>query len=893
MAKTDWNLRDTVRPEEMNELGQEVNEHGGKIAEQELEISEHDRTLLKQGAKITEQGESISALENRLDTEEYSEITLQPGLQVVKAERDARFRLGSIKGRTLINLLGSAGGCEDNLSWSTPNGTISVDTSLKDSGSASLKYKHNNISVPSAYVRSIYFNIDPSKHLIILAWIKSNNKYMGTRLVTASGGNIPTSLNKGIEPNMSGVVFRAFTPTELGSNTSVCVDVYSNDTFANGDSFNFDSVRVYNIIPENYESLSATLNSERLNSNFPYVSSGIIGVENPYIMRYGENLLPPFYEWSTGSGVSFLNINSAYDVTATFTTTSAGNGFRVSVPALARQSYVIHWGLNSREVIWVGYYDAIGNQITAINAAHGIEFITPEGTTTISLSWYAPNGGTISLKNPMLTLGNEPKLFRTREDSMLAFQTELIAYPMSGNEPDELFERNGQYFKLEKWKKVVLNEELNWKYDSATTAKPGLKRVYATLPSLGFSFSGFATKYNGMPLVNSGEFNAPDQFVIWEQQFVYLSLSVADCGWGPDYTPTVEEVKAYFNGWKMFNWDGSTGGDNNGVSTYNGESGQLKAWIQISEVGTSGISRTTILPRNQAPITSKWSPYNLIYRLAKEFVKSVVTEGCLALNGGDNIVEVGTGIILREPVYPAYYSDGGVGYYWLNNHAVDSVVGGNSSFKYLCNDIKYIYKGNKNEKSKWTTIKNHSSASSNGEIAFIQAADYDQFGTYSVTYLKLDKSSISQINGTVGRNEKAQLSDLNQGVAEALHGVSVLTMKKEEKDKVQPVVNWIYPTLLNGWTLSSKGVFPAQYYKDENGIVHINGIVNSGTNGSIIFTLPSGYRPKTTHRISAVINSGANFNISFFDITSNGNVTATFPGNVMHLPLHCSFIAEQ
>lgn len=34
MAKTDWNLRDIVRPEEMNELGQEVNEHGGKIAEQ-------------------------------------------------------------------------------------------------------------------------------------------------------------------------------------------------------------------------------------------------------------------------------------------------------------------------------------------------------------------------------------------------------------------------------------------------------------------------------------------------------------------------------------------------------------------------------------------------------------------------------------------------------------------------------------------------------------------------------------------------------------------------------------------------------------------------------------------------------------------------------------------
>ena len=37
---------------------------------------------------------------------------------------------------------------------------------------------------------------------------------------------------------------------------------------------------------------------------------------------------------------------------------------------------------------------------------------------------------------------------------------------------------------------------------------------------------------------------------------------------------------------------------------------------------------------------------------------------------------------------------------------------------------------------------------------------------------------------------------------------------------------------------------PARYWKDYTGIVHLGGIVKSGTIGTTIFTLPSGYRPQ-------------------------------------------------
>lgn len=171
--------------------------------------------------------------------------------------------------------------------------------------------------------------------------------------------------------------------------------------------------------------------------------------------------------------------------------------------------------------------------------------------------------------------------------------------------------------------------------------------------------------------------------------------------------------------------------------------------------------------------------------------------------------------------------------------------------------------------------------------------NYDPSKAYSVTYIKLDKSPIQQITGTLAANEKVQISDLTAGVTEALQRMSVVEQKKAEKDAPPKMPEWIFPTLLNGWVLSSNGGFPTQYFKDDNGIVYINGIVNGGATDTIIFTLPIGFRPKTTHRISVVMNSGTVYSVAIMDIRPNGNISVAFSGTVAHVPLHCSFPAEQ
>lgn len=80
---------------------------------------------------------------------------------------------------------------------------------------------------------------------------------------------------------------------------------------------------------------------------------------------------------------------------------------------------------------------------------------------------------------------------------------------------------------------------------------------------------------------------------------------------------------------------------------------------------------------------------------------------------------------------------------------------------------------------------------------------------------------------------------------------------------------WIAPTLLNGWVNYGGGYNPAGYFRDKEGIVHLRGLVRSGTMGQAIFVLPEGYRPpfRELHAVQANPNA-----IGRCDITSDGQV---------------------
>ena len=89
------------------------------------------------------------------------------------------------------------------------------------------------------------------------------------------------------------------------------------------------------------------------------------------------------------------------------------------------------------------------------------------------------------------------------------------------------------------------------------------------------------------------------------------------------------------------------------------------------------------------------------------------------------------------------------------------------------------------------------------------------------------------------------------------------------------IVNESYqiPTLLNGWVNYDNTYTHAGYYKDKEGRVHLKGLIKNGTTtfGTILFTLPSGYRPTTSgrHMFPALTNPSESGRI---DVDVNGNV---------------------
>ena len=101
---------------------------------------------------------------------------------------------------------------------------------------------------------------------------------------------------------------------------------------------------------------------------------------------------------------------------------------------------------------------------------------------------------------------------------------------------------------------------------------------------------------------------------------------------------------------------------------------------------------------------------------------------------------------------------------------------------------------------------------------------------------------------------------------------------------------WQTPTLLNSW-VDYGSVFSPTLYRRLNGVVFIKGLVKLGTvaAGTIIFTLPAGYRPAITLLIAAVSNDL----FAQFRVDASGNVITSSPVSNVYLSLQCSFAAEQ
>lgn len=807
--------------------------------------------------------ESIDALEKRLDTEERREVVLQPGLQIVNAERSAPFKLSGIKGRTLVNLLGRIGNCEDVSPWSDSGSIHALDNVNKTTGNNGFKI---TTTASSGNVGNIFFrinNIDKTKHYVLLADLKNGN---ATRIVlqkqnVGTGGSAP--FMEVTDNTMFSTVAVKIQPAYFSSDDTIAVLVYG----AQGQNGYADAIRLYEISEAEYAALN-DMTPEQVAAKYPYVDS-VQPVRNPYAIRYGENLLPSLMGAQLINTSSFsISPNEWYNPTG--------------ADAVAGYSYVqFSVTPNTPYTLSVDVASNIDHAVYPLdlnvpappkkwNSNPSFTFNSGNNTALNYLVRASVSGNPARLKKPMVTLGQEAKPFKPREDSMLALQTDLYADPLTGSNADEVFEKDGQYFKLAKWRKVVLNNSLPWQADYKADSYQTVTLSSNALPSGTTGLFPYTTKFDGS-LLKTWVPNISEPDYAWLREGgsnLYVTISNVDSGWGPQYVPTADEIKAYFMGWKMY--DGGTNPNGDGV--YNRTDGLNKCWAKRTLSGTYFGGVAANVPKDTySEFIRDFEFYQLIYQLATPMVEPIVSEGILTFNEGDNQVEVGTGIVVRESVKPAYMKNSdGKEYYQFNN--TDPIV--TSPFKNRVDRILEIFA---NSRSASGVVFKNESVAYGLQDAHIEGKDFDKNAAYSSTYLMLDRSPIVPLTGSYAANERAILQELTDAVQQNATAVSLLMNKKADKD----IPGWITPTLTNGWvsyatdTMTYYGYPTAQYMKDSQEFIYLRGLVKGGTAPqSIIFYLPEGYRPRENITFVTIcyVTSGIE-QITRVKISPNGAVT--------------------
>lgn len=158
-----------------------------------------------------------------------------------------------------------------------------------------------------------------------------------------------------------------------------------------------------------------------------------------------------------------------------------------------------------------------------------------------------------------------------------------------------------------------------------------------------------------------------------------------------------------------------------------------------------------------------------------------------------------------------------------------------------------------------------------------------------VTITSPNSGEILRYNGSVWENDTETTPatpDLDD-----LGDVTITTPSADEilrysgsawiNDSLFPIVEPIdVSTFYNSWANFGSGFEGARYWKDNEGIVHLEGLIGGGNSPTLIFILPSGYRPQADLLFGSrgYHTSYGEGSIRIDIVSSSGNVAMIGPG---------------
>ncbi len=764
---------------------------------------------------------AISELYDQLADKPHEQLTLTPGVQIVQGGDVPAILRPTMQGRTLVNLLGRKGNFEKIADWAITS-EAAVDTTNKLYGSQALRISGDN---SGSLVASTTFEVPA-------------NSYFLAVVEALAGGQCQWKIGDANKVIGNGVNWLKFSSVSASTGT---VQFYEN-----GRPITVDGVRIYRISFEEFSKLES-MTSDQILAIYPYVDD-MKHINAVYIESKGKNLLPPFSEWQGGAG-TISTINGAYEIML-----GANQNIICEMNVLKNADYSVSFAAVGLNDVLIGVTDPTQN--VAISGWKTSSFIfNTGGYSTIRVIISSGGSGAGRLSNIMMNIGSEALPFDPHKPSYLYLPDCSLRSNVDGNIADRLYtDGQGKLRVTRRFREMVLDGSLGWDFYADRT---GFKNV--TVPVLGAAgFNAQMIKYDGRYIPYADPTAETERFAFnTAATSIIAAISDAISGWGETYMPTADEIKAYFYGWRLYN-------NYTGLNFNLGEDPIHKRWTPVHRPW-DGQGIASVVPTD---FSSGYSPYRLMYQLAQSTEEQVTYEGSLMLHEGDNQVEVGTGIVVREAANPVY--SGGTSYHINNPGTIPA-----SNLKSRTKTIIGVYEDDRLDLG-WKRRTDNPGVFTFGVVSLYKEKEYYKPGAaYSVTYLVLDTYALGITPQTIGAeyapNIRESVESLVREVVEARTETSVLQNTKENTQKVTLAPKWINATLLADWS----GNF--DYAKDENGLVTLRYGITAGTttlNTPIMF-LPAGYFPATNTPIPTSNNNSGSAGLGLYINGTIGGVAVT------------------
>lgn len=547
-------------------------------------------------------------------------------------------------------------------------------------------------------------------------------------------------------------------------------------------------------------------------------------------------------------------VNAPNKITHTATTVNETNVMVLAIKPNTQYTLSVIHGANSR--IYAEYKNGT-TYISGTGAQNDtVTFTTPSNANRLDVYLETKTVATHTFENVSLVEGAQaqpfvanvkgltnPTIVNETNETSLVVPTTLY--------DGEYVEQNakGELVKLKNTNKLELDENVGYAF--ANNAN-GFKEILIPIPN-GSTEDIKIVRFNGSVLQNIGASGSilsfADTFRLAGSDLI-LGVDSADSGWGSSYTPTTEEIKAYFLGWRMNLFGG-------GTQPYNG-TGE-KEWHRIKQgkiISDTGVLKVPTVKNEDV------KSYELIYRINKDVKEIIKPFGDLILSKGENNLNLYAGRIVNEKANAVL---GGGNNLFINQSGLNE-----SRLNYKNQKINSIYSNN--EKDYLWSITEDSEGLFGRQRAFVVSGNYKYANSYSVDYEPLYTfevtAPIDSLQLEYYESLSLVVSELNKNVA---NNNGVLSRVLENVVNENSITEIIKPTLLNG--LKTYGTGANGYYKTKEGLVFVN-LFLEGTvaaANTVIFRLPKGYRP-----INGMFFVHFSYieqpTIGFFSIGSDGDV---------------------